>query len=205
MIYSFALCLSILFYFLSCSSLSLLFLSSSLTLSITPSLFPTLSHIFHHFVSSSLFHSFSSLTLSLSFSTTDTPPLTTLEGVRFMDPRHAHYLGIRQCRGGSVSQSILHIKPHTNSFNHSITHTMTRVTQVKEETYANVKSMTGKLDTQIVPVITGFIGKPVIFNSCKTMIPLCICSCLRCYLFLSSFPFSFLSSPISNSDLFTLL
>ena len=31
--------------------------------------------------------------------------------------------------------------------------------EVKDETYANVKAMVGKLDTQIVPVITGFIGQ----------------------------------------------
>ena len=31
--------------------------------------------------------------------------------------------------------------------------------EVKDETYANVKAMTSKLDTQIVPVITGFIGQ----------------------------------------------
>lgn len=67
---------------------------------------------------------------------------------------------------------------------------MTRVTQVKEETYANVKSMTGKLDTQIVPVITGFIGRPVLFDSCKTQIP-------SVHLFLPSLsPIPFFSSPI---------
>ena len=31
--------------------------------------------------------------------------------------------------------------------------------EVKDETYANVRAMVGKLDTQIVPVITGFIGQ----------------------------------------------
>ena len=88
---------------------------------------------------------------------------------------------------------------------HSITHNMTRVTQVKEETYANVKSMTGKLDTQIVPVITGFIGRPVILDSWKAMI-------LFVFLFLPSlsqfsFPPSlhspFLTSSIYNATLFT--
>jgi hypothetical protein len=34
--------------------------------------------------------------------------------------------------------------------------------QVKDETYANVKAMYSKLDTQIVPVITGFIGTRVL-------------------------------------------
>ena len=66
----------------------------------------------------------------------------------------------------SFTHSFIHTFIHTHTHLHSLTHTLTDtcycdyLIQVKEETYANVKAMTGKLDTQIVPVITGFIGRP---------------------------------------------